>query len=136
MEIDISVLKKYIIDAKRAWFCAKCGLAKDIHDKPKYKLHISNSLYGGAHPWEPKPEYAIADALENAIAEIEQLKINVDLQHGASLAQDSREREAGVKCSVIYEESSCDRPDAVAEEILILREELEKTHKILGWFNA
>ena len=43
---------------------------------------------------------------------------------GAIAAQDEREREAGKKCGVPYELYGCDWPDAVAEEVIALRQRI------------
>lgn len=49
-----------------------------------------------------------------AVAERDELK-------GAMAAQDERERMAGLKCGVRYETAGCDWPDAVAEELIVIR---------------
>lgn len=46
-----------------------------------------------------------------------------DTLRGAMAAQDSRERAAGEKCGVPYELHGCDWPDAVAEEVMVVRRE-------------
>ena len=51
---------------------------------------------------------------------------------GALAAQDRREKDAGIKCGLPYEEYGCDWPDAAAEEILKLRDELSEARDQLN----
>ena len=57
--------------------------------------------------------------------------LTVDLLKGAMAAQDERERLAGEKCGVPYELSTCDWPDAVADEVLGLRQELARLQRAI-----
>jgi len=52
----------------------------------------------------------------------QRLREELRLTRGAMDAQDDRERQAGEKCGVSYEEYGCDWPDAVADEVLALRQ--------------
>jgi len=51
---------------------------------------------------------------EKAEAELAQVK-------GAMAAQDEREKLAGEKCNILWQEHGCDWPDAVAERVIHLR---------------
>ena len=65
---------------------------------------------------------AVADevlSLRQRIADLEAQQARV---MGAMDAQDDRERQAGEKCGVSYEEYGCDWPDAVADKVLALRQ--------------
>lgn len=56
--------------------------------------------------------------------EIAALQDEVRLLRGALRAQDDRERQAGKLCDVPYEESGCDWPFTVAEELVLVRQQL------------
>lgn len=47
-------------------------------------------------------------------------------------AQDEREKAAGAKCSVPYEQHGCDWPDAVADEVLALRARVAEQDDLLS----
>lgn len=55
------------------------------------------------------------------VAEIRRLDADLALARGSVAAQDERERVAGGVCGVPWHEHGCDWPDAVAEEVLVLR---------------
>jgi hypothetical protein len=65
-----------------------------------------------------------ADALIASAYEAEFLRAELTLARGAMTAQDGRERAAGERCGVRYELWDCDWPDAVADVVLELREDL------------
>jgi hypothetical protein len=56
------------------------------------------------------------------------------LLRGALYAQDERERQAGDKCGVSWQESGCDWPDAVAEKVLALTKERDALRTALHTF--
>ncbi len=60
------------------------------------------------------------------VAELIRRKIDEGELLGALRAQDERERLAGVKCGIPWEEHGCDWPDAVADEILRLKNLIAK----------
>lgn len=73
-----------------------------------------------SHP--PRLESDAVDALPELIAEIKHLR-------GAMKAQDERERLAGSKCGVDVIYSGCDWPDAVSDEVVWQRAEIERLTK-------
>lgn len=56
-------------------------------------------------------------------AEIAGLRADLAMASGTIHAQDERERRAGERCGITYEQHGCDWPDAMAEEVLRLRAE-------------
>lgn len=61
---------------------------------------------------------------------VEALVEEVRSLRGAIASQDARERAAGEKCSVPYDEHGCDWPDAAAEKIVFLRAEIEDLKRV------
>lgn len=60
----------------------------------------------------------LAAALPSLVAEVKALQ-------GAMDSQDGREREAGAKCGIPWEEHGCDWPGAVADRVIHLRAEVK-----------
>ena len=55
----------------------------------------------------------------------------IELLRGAMLAQDGRERAAGVACGIPYYEHGCDWPEAAADTIVCLRAMIERLRTTL-----
>jgi hypothetical protein len=67
----------------------------------------------------------LAGRLSDSEKEVERLRAELSLVRGAMAAQDERERKAGERCGVPYEQHGCDWPEWVADEVLKLRERLK-----------
>lgn len=52
------------------------------------------------------------------------LQAEIAMLRGAIAAQDDRARKAGERCGVPYELHGCDWPDAMAEEVQVVRAEI------------
>jgi hypothetical protein len=67
---------------------------------------------------------ALVDKIKSLEDKIEELLAQNKLLQGAMLAQDEREEQAGSLCGIPRYLHGCDWPDAVAEEVLSLRQKL------------
>ena len=62
--------------------------------------------------------------LLDEIASLKRQIAEIALLRGAIAAQDDRARKAGERCGVPYELHGCDWPDAMAEEVQVVRAEI------------
>lgn len=67
-------------------------------------------------------EKNLADAQSDIAGEIAERERQVATLQGAMAAQDEREQRAGERCGIERGVTGCDWPDAVAEEVLVLRQ--------------
>lgn len=67
--------------------------------------------------WTDPEVYKLRDMLVETTIDLSRAK-------GALAAQDERERKAGIKCGLPYEEYGCDWPDATADLIVSLQKDL------------
>ena len=75
---------------------------------------------------------ATAAFIAHARQDIPKLLTEIDHLRGAIAAQDDRARQAGEACGVPYELHGCGWPDAVAEEVQVLRADIASLKRQLA----
>lgn len=98
--------------------------------EPTYKITPQYTSAGGMSRSDAKLAVTARNALPALLAEVRVsraeiagLKADLAMAIGSIHAQDERERRAGERCEITYEWHGCDWPDAMAEEVIRLRDE-------------
>lgn len=79
---------------------------------------------------------AAADELDTFRTIQRDLEEKIELTRGAMQSQDGREREAGERCGVDYNEFGCDWPAAAADKINFLRTALAEAQRVVAYLKS